>query len=431
MNSLKDIEIKPMDVEEDSEGRRIVWASEILGKIKNGEPVEYDGVLIKGDLDLSKLGLDTVNVKWDPLRANFLNLDKIDLYIIKSTITITKSKIDGKVNLAKAIFLKNVNFNNTCFYGKTDFRLSRFIESALFMRAKFINEFADFQLTEFYMSGGLFLYAVSFSNTEFRAGAAFNGGKFEGETNFSHTEFRKSATFISTKFNGTANFHRGKFIECDANFSGAIFGDIGKFTYTEFEGNVNFGNLDYNGFGLVTSIRAEFKNAAIFWGSKFGKEKAENVSNNSHKTSRFNGTKFWDVVYFNQAKFSDNAEFRNAKFGNDAYFLDVIFDETVTFNGADISRLDIRWTSLENRLKYDESTILSLINNFKCRGYYDDADNCYYKYRKNNTKTKKQSHRSKIYDLVSLIFCGYGVRPDYTFWWIIALLYLPSVISRL
>ena len=33
--------------------RPLVPASEILAKIERGEPVEYDGVIIEGDLDLS------------------------------------------------------------------------------------------------------------------------------------------------------------------------------------------------------------------------------------------------------------------------------------------------------------------------------------------------------------------------------------------
>ncbi len=40
-----------------SEGLKEIPASEILAKIKKGEPVEYDNVTISGDLDISKLDL--------------------------------------------------------------------------------------------------------------------------------------------------------------------------------------------------------------------------------------------------------------------------------------------------------------------------------------------------------------------------------------
>ena len=38
----------------DGEGMRVVSAQEILDKIERGEPVEYDHVIVEGDLDLSK-----------------------------------------------------------------------------------------------------------------------------------------------------------------------------------------------------------------------------------------------------------------------------------------------------------------------------------------------------------------------------------------
>ncbi|MCX6676703.1 MAG: hypothetical protein NTU95_01995 [Methanothrix sp.] len=40
----------------------MVAAEEILKKIKMGQPVEYDGVTIVGDLDISKLELPKVSV---------------------------------------------------------------------------------------------------------------------------------------------------------------------------------------------------------------------------------------------------------------------------------------------------------------------------------------------------------------------------------
>jgi len=47
------------------EMRREVQASEILEKIQKGQDVRYDNVVVKGDLDLSKLDLPTQQVKLD------------------------------------------------------------------------------------------------------------------------------------------------------------------------------------------------------------------------------------------------------------------------------------------------------------------------------------------------------------------------------
>ena len=62
-------------------------ASEILMKINNSEPVEYDHVLIKGDLDISAIGL---------LK---------DSKSIASTISISNSTIDGVINFNDIKFL--------------------------------------------------------------------------------------------------------------------------------------------------------------------------------------------------------------------------------------------------------------------------------------------------------------------------------------
>ena len=37
------------------DSRKEIQASEILEKIERGEPIEYDGVIVEGDLNLSKL----------------------------------------------------------------------------------------------------------------------------------------------------------------------------------------------------------------------------------------------------------------------------------------------------------------------------------------------------------------------------------------
>ncbi|OPY57292.1 MAG: hypothetical protein A4E51_00075 [Methanosaeta sp. PtaU1.Bin055] len=40
----------PIESDTSSDQRPVIPASEILAKIKRGEPVEYDGVIIEGDL---------------------------------------------------------------------------------------------------------------------------------------------------------------------------------------------------------------------------------------------------------------------------------------------------------------------------------------------------------------------------------------------
>ena len=53
-------EMKP---DTNSSQRRVIPASEILEKIARGEPVEYDDVIVEGDLDLRGLDLLTEHVE--------------------------------------------------------------------------------------------------------------------------------------------------------------------------------------------------------------------------------------------------------------------------------------------------------------------------------------------------------------------------------
>ena len=55
---------------------RIVPAEEILGKIERGEPVEYDSVIVVGDLDLSEVDLPTRHVERTDYEIKWLGLSE-------------------------------------------------------------------------------------------------------------------------------------------------------------------------------------------------------------------------------------------------------------------------------------------------------------------------------------------------------------------
>jgi len=52
-----------MEAETSSDQRPVIQASEILAKIERGEDVEYDDVIVEGDLDISGLELPTKHVE--------------------------------------------------------------------------------------------------------------------------------------------------------------------------------------------------------------------------------------------------------------------------------------------------------------------------------------------------------------------------------
>jgi hypothetical protein len=72
------------------EPRRVVQASEILGKIERGEPVNYSHVIIEGDLNISDLDLPRVPVARSKNEIEFLGLSE-SLKLVRSTLVIEES----------------------------------------------------------------------------------------------------------------------------------------------------------------------------------------------------------------------------------------------------------------------------------------------------------------------------------------------------
>ena len=134
----------------------MIKAEEIHKKILEGRPVEYENVIIYGDLDLHDLDL--------PINKNKRK-------IVKSIINIEYSVIKG-----------NVFFDHSAFQGLVDF------------------------------DGTVFNQAANFSDSYFQEDAGFSEARFQGEANFSRARFTTEANFSRTRFNdadfGRAAFHR-------------------------------------------------------------------------------------------------------------------------------------------------------------------------------------------------------------------------------
>jgi hypothetical protein len=137
----------------------MIKAEEILEKIEKGKSVEYENIIIYGDLDLHRLDLP---------------LDKNKRKIIKSNIKIEYSEIKG-----------DVFFNHASFSHLVDF------------------------------DGTVFNKSANFSNSHFHEDAGFSEAQFQGEANFSRAHFGTDANFSRARFND-ADFGRARF---DKNFT--------------------------------------------------------------------------------------------------------------------------------------------------------------------------------------------------------------------
>lgn len=122
------------DNAQESEGLREIPASEILDKIKNGESVVYDNVIIREDLNLSSLDLQIQHI--DPIDPQ-KSLRSSDFKLVASEIKISNSSIAGRLEFGNIMFQKSIIFHRTRFKGDADFRGSQFSGYADFGNSKF------------------------------------------------------------------------------------------------------------------------------------------------------------------------------------------------------------------------------------------------------------------------------------------------------
>ena len=102
-----------------------VSATEILSKISNGQPVDYDNAIIIGNLLLGNLE------------------ESEEVTTIESPIKISNSVFDGLVSFDNVIFENITDFKGSHFKRPANFRYSYFNSSADFTESKF-NDSSDF-----------------------------------------------------------------------------------------------------------------------------------------------------------------------------------------------------------------------------------------------------------------------------------------------
>ena len=350
-----------------------VPASEILAKIERLEPIEYHNVIIKGDLDLTKLDLPTEQRIVPDVKKIYIELVLVDssgnykpftsmlstsLKIIKSPIKIIDSRIEGSVFFDNTIFNDSVIFVGTDFAKKAKFDGSYFNDSANFYRSRFV-EGADFSRAEFRKNtnfddvcfGGI----VSFLESQFLEEAYFSRVQIKSRNFFTDSQFSKGADFSESQFNKTAHFDN-----------------------SHFDGYANF------------------------------------------VQSKFN-----EDAYFRDSNFNDAVCFNNSQFIGDVFFEGAIFkkNSTLFLTRAKLNKFYINWNNIY-KLGYDDEVYLFLIENYKKLGWYEDADNCYYDYR---IQRPIESLTSRIFDQGARLSYGYGVKPERPLIWSIIIILISGL----
>lgn len=325
------------------DNRPRIPASEILAKIEKGEPVEYDNVIIDGDINIH--GLNTIIRHSEGNETQDLNhlITNIEnSYRLKITISITNSEIQGSLDLSNSILSNNVDLSGTKIVGYADLIGTIFSGVAEFTGAIF-GGYADLRGAAFggntNLAGAKFEGLADFKDAIFNENIDFGGAEFNGHAQFDRAIFNRDANFDLARIKGNAGFCEAIFKK-DASFTRAIFSGDARFSRIDINEDVSFGKTTFSGYadfngailnGHALFIGAKFEAYADFRGVIFGKYA---VFSGYPLYGLGGDARFSDHAIFEAASFEVNADFGKATFNNYADFRGVNFVGPADFISA-------------------------------------------------------------------------------------------------
>ncbi|WP_428659837.1 pentapeptide repeat-containing protein [Runella sp.] len=215
-----------------------VSARDIFQAIDKNQSVQYDGVVVTGDLDFTELSNRKVKHEkggWEEIKTT------VEVPVVFRNCTF-KGDVIAYKNLQEngsktKVF--NIEINNGGVTYSADFR-----ENAIFENCTFEN-------------GSEFKYST------FSKVANFAGSKFAEQANFKYAKFRQDAFLANIRFDDYANFKYADFAH-KADFKDVRFHDSADFKYAEFDERVDFT-------GSRFQRHADFKYADFHDGASFDK----------------------------------------------------------------------------------------------------------------------------------------------------------------
>lgn len=360
---------------------KIIPASDILAKIQNEEPIEYDNILIEDDLDLRQFSL----------RSNITSPIKIIDSTFKGDVIFNGVHFDEKVDFSGSNFTKAADFYDAIFGDDVDFRTTKFNNGVHFNGDTFCgnSDFAD----------ATFCGHAYFSETIFNKDAYFYRATFEKRTN----ELSREAYFTGAAFRGRAIFSRSTFREY-ARFDKATFSKDAYFNEAVFSNNADFSEATFR----------EHKSKLEIVLNRTNLNRTNSVRYRLNTDVDFRGTTFNRESDFSETVFNGNIDCSDATFDGYSDFSGASLSGYVYLKGATFRDYLIGWNNIKNALLCDEATYLRIIKNFKDHGQFDEADDCQYLYR--------LEYMDGPYDVLAWITCGFGVKWLQTIYFSISLL---------
>ena len=353
-------------------------AGDVIAKIRSGEQLNYDNITVIGPLDLRDL----------------------------------KGPLRQPVRVINSRFLGPANFEGVTFGESLDLRGTTFQENVSFAKVRFLGD-AKF-------AGARFLGQADFRDAVFDGLASFTSARFFNDTSFGNVQFDGDAIFLASNFARDVDFNFAQFIRL-GYFQDAHFENV-SFLETLFGGHATFLNAQFRGNATFAATRFDsdvvFRGARFLSGSTFGLSSFGGLADFANvefkKTAFFGGVKLADLAYFVNARFDKGLILEDARLYS-MQLDNVTFGEgaRINLNGADFTKFVVRWNAIKDRMVYNGAAYLALVKNYKSLEWFDDADDCYYQYRRIGQDMEPWGW-AKISDIVSWVSCGYGVRVSYT-----------------
>ena len=263
-----------------------IAADDIVRMVAEGQPVELDGMVIIGDLDLHQI--EQVPRTFTCTRCTFSGSIRASNVIFERMVDLSGSTVAEGIDFGGAIFrdaflMRDSGGRPARVEGPASFSLADFGSRAIFDRAQFNNN-VDFRVAQFdgdsSFAGASVAGDARFDSATFEGRAQFNGfpaisATFGGLAGFTNSTFRAKADFRQRDFAGPAmfdgvsfdsvDFTLAEFFE-DATFDGASIASSGVFRSTQFDGDFLFrgavlrGPMDFQ----TTSVdgRADFSHSS-------------------------------------------------------------------------------------------------------------------------------------------------------------------------
>lgn len=200
-----------------------IQSREIIALIEASKPVEYNNVIIEGELDLTDLKTryrEHSPASWFDFNNDLYEaMVEVPLKFTNCTFqddVLAYYHIERKDETYIAHFEQDVAFINCRFEQASEFKYSKFKEHATFTGCTFTEE-------------------ANFKYAKFSEGPQFDRARFQSTAEFKYAEFPPATSFEQATFRGLADFKYSKF-STPLNMKRVSFDGSEDFKYTKVDG---------------------------------------------------------------------------------------------------------------------------------------------------------------------------------------------------